>query len=396
MLTKLRIATLLLVAGLAVGGVQANLTDSHSFRGIIDFGDPNVGLFKQKLHSLTLPHAKNVVSITQFGDSHSAADFFTGELRTLLQAKYGNAGIGWVTPMSVPGQYHTGVSWKSKNWQLFSSRTINDRDFPMGGYIAEPTKNGGYIQVIPNTQADRWRIKLTFKPLHKSKIISLLDANNKPKWLNFTPKVNQWQSTSTVISAPFSVVANKGAVELGSLWLQKDNQPGVIVSMIGTNGAKQSIWQKWSGNWYEELKQSQSELVILEYGTNESFDANLHLDEYRHNLVANIRQIRQTLPKATVLLLSSPDTILVNAKGKGCSERQPPNYQKIRAIQQEVANTENTLYWDWQTAMGGNCIIEKWLILDLARPDLVHLTKQGYAESAKLFYQDLLEFVARK
>ena len=36
--------------------------------------------------------------ILQIGDSHTAADYFTGELRQKLQARYGNGGVGYLEP----------------------------------------------------------------------------------------------------------------------------------------------------------------------------------------------------------------------------------------------------------------------------------------------------------
>lgn len=374
----------------------ASISKNNIKAGIVNFGDPNVKIFKQSLHKLDNNIANHIVTLTQFGDSHSAADFFTGELRTLLQNKYGNAGIGWITPMYAAGQYHSEVTWKSNGWQLTSSRTVTDRDFPMGGYIADSIDNDSYIEVTPkNTDINTlWQAKLIIKPLHKSTTINLFDAEHKEKYLKFTQrnKIGKWQIEPVKISAPFIIHVNKNYAELGGIWLQRYKTSGVIVSMTGTNGAKQSIWQKWSPNWYDELAATNSDMIILEYGTNESFESMLDLSEYRQNLVENIRKIRKTLPKAVVLLISPPDTMLKTVKSDNIKERRPPNYYQIRHIQQQVAKQEKTLYWDWQTAMGGEGIIEKWLLLDLARPDLVHLTKKGYIESAKIFYNDLMAF----
>ena len=43
--------------------------------------------------------------ILQIGDSHTAADYFTGELRQKLQARYGNGGVGYLDA----GKPHIGV-----------------------------------------------------------------------------------------------------------------------------------------------------------------------------------------------------------------------------------------------------------------------------------------------
>lgn len=375
----------------------ASISENNVKTGIVNFGDPNVKIFKQNLHKLDNKIANHIVTLTQFGDSHSAADFFTGELRTLLQNKYGNAGIGWITPMFTAGQYHSEVTWKSSGWHLISSRTISDRDFPMGGYIADAIDNDGYIEVIPkNTDINTlWQAKLIIKPLHKTTTVNLFDADHEEKHIKFSQKnkIGKWQITPVKISAPFTISVDKDSAELGGIWLQRFRKSGIIVSMTGTNGAKQSIWQKWLPSWYEELAATNSDMIILEYGTNEAFESILDLSEYRQNLIDNIHKIRKTLPKAVVLLMSPPDTMLKTAKSNNIDERRPVNYYQIRKIQQQVAKQEKTLYWDWQTAMGGEGIIEKWLLLDLARPDLVHLTKKGYMESAKIFYNDLMTFI---
>lgn len=43
--------------------------------------------------------------ILQIGDSHTSADFFSGEVRRLLQQRYGNGGVGYLTA----GRPHIGV-----------------------------------------------------------------------------------------------------------------------------------------------------------------------------------------------------------------------------------------------------------------------------------------------
>ena len=47
---------------------------------VVDFGDPNAKQFAQRLNSLAKNKSSHrVIKIIQFGDSHSAADFFTAE-----------------------------------------------------------------------------------------------------------------------------------------------------------------------------------------------------------------------------------------------------------------------------------------------------------------------------
>src|SRR5215469_17361924 len=58
------------------------------------------------------------LSILQIGDSHTAADYFTGEVRRILQARYGNGGPGYL-PFGKPhpGIRHTDItSTLSAGW----------------------------------------------------------------------------------------------------------------------------------------------------------------------------------------------------------------------------------------------------------------------------------------
>jgi hypothetical protein len=49
-----------------------------------------------------LKKTKNgVVTVTQIGDSHIQADFFSGTMRQKLQLKYGNSGRGLIFPYHV-------------------------------------------------------------------------------------------------------------------------------------------------------------------------------------------------------------------------------------------------------------------------------------------------------
>lgn len=355
---------------------------------LTDFGDPNVKQLITRLNAIE-QYSNQVVTITQFGDSHTAADFFTGEFRQLMQKRYGNAGIGWITPIFVRGQYSTAVRWKNINWDLISSRTKNSIDYPMGGFIAKSTKVNASIQITPNVVDNRlWQAKLIVKTASNStNPLAIFDANGNQANIDYHPNSSSWQQLSATVKMPLTIRSAKD-VELGDIWLTRVNQPGVVVSAIGTNGVKQSIWQKWGDDWSKELAATQSDLVILEYGTNESFDKTLNLDEYRQNLVNNIRLVRSVLPKAVILLITPPDT-MVNR------EDIPPTFKAIKEIQKQVAKSEMTLLWDWQKAMGGNFAIKQWLLEGLARTDLIHQTPQGYKESAKMFYSDLMDFIEK-
>lgn len=81
---------------------------------------PALKHFFQQLERLEKGEIKQV-RIVHIGDSHLQADYFTGEMRTLLQQQFGNAGRGFVFPYKVantngPEDYRSGGwgAWESK------------------------------------------------------------------------------------------------------------------------------------------------------------------------------------------------------------------------------------------------------------------------------------------
>ncbi len=387
------------VQGCGVMAIAIMLSSCQTFDlnrgyGIIDYGNDNSEFLNKKMHQL-LTEKNTVVSIVQFGDAHTSTGYFTEALRNLMQQRFGNAGIGWVTPVGITEQKDLTVKRNAYQWDIVSSQTTSQSDFPMGGYIAKPKRNDAEIKVVLNSvKRDQglWDIRLMVKG--KTTIpISIIDSKGRAdltySMMNLAP--NQWRVMNAVTSMPFNIKADN-QVELGGLWLQKHDQSGVIVSAIGMKDAQLITWNQWSPQWFSELQTTNSDLVILEYGTNEAFDEKLDAKEYRKTLISSVKRIRKQLPNAVILLMSPPD-LMVKGKFQGtCLERKPVSYDKVKITQMEVARSESLLYWDWQKAMGGDCNIAKWQVEGLAEKDLIHLTPLGYEISAEMLYKSLLKY----
>ena len=88
--------------------------------------------------------------IVQLGDSHTAGDYFTNELRTRLQQQWGDGGIGWVYPNSVSGQRNAQVLHNSSGWQVLSNRNAR-AEFPLGGILNRSSGGGGSVTVNPRS-----------------------------------------------------------------------------------------------------------------------------------------------------------------------------------------------------------------------------------------------------
>jgi lysophospholipase L1-like esterase len=374
---------------------QENLSGFH------DFGDPNLDRLIGKMRVLQSGKAPPgmVLRITQFGDSHTASDTITSGLRRLFQARFGDAGIGWIAPMAVPGQSHRLVKYQSRGWTLSSSRQASDpsrqKTFPMGGYTATPVKAGARITVLPRGEnGDAWQARFVVK--HWKAPLVVKDANNRRIALKPPGPAGVWREVSvkTPLRLPFTISAGvPDAAELGGIWLEKNRSSGAVVSAIGANGTILKNWEYWSDphQWTDQLAASRSDMVIVAYGTNEAIRPDLDVADMKNVLRESLRTIRKALPDSVIVVVGAPDSLRVKERESfRCAERLFPMLREVKRAQLEVAREEKTLFWDWQAAMGGSCAIDAWFDEGLAKDDRTHLTMEGYHKSAEIFYRDLM------
>lgn len=379
---------------------------------------------------------KTVIRITQFGDSHTAADFFTGQLRKALQNQYGDAGIGWLSPIAVHGQRHNAITYQSNGWQLYDSRKTAKNDYPMGGYIAKAQSAAAKIIL-----SDR-------KPSSGKWLLRLLSKTNKLS--------EQWQLSNHTVNLPVTLFAVSENMKIGGIWLTRIPAQGVIVESVAANGAQNTLWDNWNHTWpSRDLAQfSRSDMVILAYGTNEAFNNTLNIQRFQSDILRRIRTIKQVLPHSVILIIGTPEsyqhrqaglasptlatqpgsissnstqvtkrqnsfseanypttlagvaamkakqrkaeikaapTSISKEQTDSCDRQRPPQLSRIQQVLADIARQQQVLYWDWQAAMGGKCQVNRLIEQGLMQKDGIHFTRSGYQHSAN----QLLSYLRR-
>ena len=347
---------------------------------LLNYDKNGTGRLAKKLQN----SASELTHIVVIGDSHTAADFLSGQIRTQLQNQFGNGGAGFISPLAVPGNRYSNVRFsKASGWATENSRHNKNSAFTLGGNIATPIAGNNQVSISITDGETASQVQA----LYRSKENSILNLQHQAVLLANTH--GQWQLSNPVhVPATFSVSLSGDDVQLGGFWLTSPEHHGVIVSSLGINGAQISMLDNWAVGWAGDLSQLNPDLVILAYGTNEAFNAKLSLEGYRKTLRRQIHKIRSASPDSAILLMS-PGSSIKNKSGKDCLQRQPPLLEGIIEVQKELAQSEHTLFWNWFDFMGGACGIERWATQGMARMDLIHLSAVGYQASANRLWKTL-------
>lgn len=437
--------------GIAAQTAQPQATPEPSQQS----SNSNITVLRQRFKALQQGE-QDVIRISQFGDSHSAADFFTGRLRKRLQARYGNAGIGWLAPLQIRGQRHALISYTQEGWQLLDSRYAvaedapaapKDHTYAMGGYTAIAEKPYAFIGLAGRQKplSGVWQVSILARqfalppPLSSSDVqagtealtpvvaaepaITVVDEAMNYRELPLQQQ-SGWQYLTTPSRLPLSIESNSAGLAIGGLWLEKDNARGVIVEPIAANGARNTLWDKWQPEAFvHALKQPRpSDLVILAYGTNESFNERLTAEEFDRDFGKRLEWIKQQLPDSVIVVIGAPESYLQSALlppdaeetstaesptaesptkqpqspptagdvQEDCQNFRPALLERIQQIQADLAIRYDALFWDWQAAMGGRCQVQQLIDAGLMQKDGVHFSIKGYQESADKF-ADFLE-----
>ncbi len=378
--------------------LSCSLAATAAPTAIEDFGDSNAKMLWQSFREVKQQKRQRPLRILQLGDSHTAGDYFTGQLRQSLQQEYGNAGIGWLTPGYIPNQRSAQVLMRHPSqWKLVDSKQQKHTGtFPLGGLLQKPSNNSALEMRIKDPQPQgKWTVHLWQQAPHKPWQIKL--PNGKIRQLTASDKNRAaWRHIEMPIDGSqlhgMKLLAPKGS-KLAGIVLDK-KAPGITLDALGITGSVSAVINRWDvATLKQQLSWRAHELIVLAYGTNEAFSNDFQQATYEDELVKSIRLLRKLNPKAAILLIGAPASAKTKpplSKGN-CRLPQPPALIRVQQSQRKIAQQEKTLYWDWAGAMGGNCIVEQWLKQkpELMRPDMVHLSKEGYYLSADRFYQAL-------
>jgi lysophospholipase L1-like esterase len=377
------------------------------------------------------------IRILQLGDSHTAADFFSGELRQRLQARFGIGGPGYLAAGAPRFGVRTGLFkvTASSGWTYQAlQKSDNTSQFWLSGFNTVSAATGNSITYSSDRLVTFDSIELdgirqpqggSIEIRLDGVLASTFDFNGpkiEPMVFRIRPQkkaIEQFRTLEIKTTSGGTVVLSSVAIY--------DSQSGVSLSSIGYPGATVGILNKFAPDLLsDDLRRIDPQIVILAFGTNEASNDMLRSEAYTSAYEQVLDKIKAALPSADIVIVGPPDGEERDNRCKGapaemdCRSVTPSSPAKIEAGQAshagpachwhqlvkltEVRNAENEIatrrglaYWNWASIMPQECGAHRWVTANppLMTPDHIHFTRGGYAMSADRFLPTLMPLVEK-
>jgi len=332
------------------------------------------------------------VSILHYGDSPTTADLITGDVRSLLQQRFGDAGHGYLLiakPWAWYGHRDTDIS--SRNWTISTAvGKMRSETYGLGGASFQGVSGASSHITLKDAAQSSMELSFLAQPDGGTVQISADDQPIATVDTAADTREPGWQTvpllagTKTVDIKPAS-----GHVELFGETFERQ-QHGILYDSLGLNGASTTVLSRGfnSDIWAAELKHTAPQLVVINYGTNESSFGSFVDRQYEGELRTAIQRIRNALPDVSILVMSPMD----RGQRSGIDEIETMDtIPRIVAIQKRVASDTRCAFFDTFNAMGGDGTMSRWYTGKprLVAADLIHPTPQGASIIAQIFVKDL-------
>jgi len=348
--------------------------------------------FYRGLQQLEAGKSKDHVRIAWLGDSHAAADFWTGGLRKALQARFGNGGPGFVH-LGYRDYRHDGVHvdvngrWRQRPKPPTSTLPYGDGNFGLGGiltagYADQPRAALKLVDKSLRNRTIRW--ELCYKLNNPQDAFGVRLGKKKSRAIKARGKLGLLRHLKLKGRGlqRLNVLPAGGKPEFCGVIIEPlpSEGAGVVLDTLGINGARYGTALAWSApHWGAELRRRKPALVVLEYGGNEAGDLKPRPLVYKRQLLRLIDRIRRVKSDVSCLVI-------------GLSDRTDRSQwvEPIRDAQREAAAEADCAFWDTYEKMGGKGSMRQWRADKRAYEDEIHFNLRGYYQLSKMLLTDLL------
>lgn len=323
--------------------------------------------------------ADSTFVVVHFGDSHIQMGHFSGTFEKNLQSAFGDAGHGMLFPYSACKSI--GPSSLKSNFSgiwTFNNITTNASKIPIGikgyGLKTEDTTAKFNFKFLTESNASPITAVSIFSGVSNYELAS--ETSQKAPLV--TPFSANWQTTmfyTDLKSTDFSFSLKKTAESQSEfafygVLFETAQHKGVQYHHCGVVGAKFLQITKNTPLLISQLAYVKPNLIILSYGSNESYEPTFDSETYIKEITKMINHIKAEIPGVDILITSAPDTKSNN--------QYPLHKNEINRALRKIAAITDAAFWDLDAVMGGDKTMDLWRDAGLAQKDKLHFFKSGY------------------
>jgi hypothetical protein len=328
---------------------------------------------------------KNILKIGLWGDSHTASGTFTDSLLEALRLPRAQTYPSFIAPtFNLKGIRHPlRRACLSEDWQLalaYRSPTEGPETYAKSLANIRTEAAGGFMWLdfrYPEAQTRvKWAdIHFSKDQADRSLVLGITVDDGPEAIVNLGPSTSRRlrvQSEQTFATLRLRLIA--GQIRIDGIAPVYAGKPQIIMDVFSIPGATAKGWRVVNT---AHLRQQDPlgvgyDVVILQSGTNESLDPDFKIGLYESQLSASITRLKTAYPQARCVLIGPPD-----------AKRSSNTLRLINDSQYRLASAKGCTHWHWQKAMGGPGSAQRWLTKDWMQADLLHLTPEGYTQSAR-------------
>ncbi|HTM14244.1 MAG TPA: GDSL-type esterase/lipase family protein [Bryobacteraceae bacterium] len=337
------------------------------------------------------------VHIIHYGDSPTTADLITADARALLQHEFGDGGVGFVL-MARPWAWynHRGIDMSGSNWKIDvgGNSTIKDGLNGLGAVS---------FRGAPGA-VSHWKVKTAHRSVEIAYLVEPqggvfeVEADGNPIGTGsstvapgehpFTPGYATFDIPPG--TAEIGLKVTSGSVRFYGADFRKG--PGVVYSSLGINGANVTLLSNAfnEAHWAAQLRHYKPDLIIVNYGTNESGFPNFVDSTWGHEMRKTVARLQRAVPEASILLMSPMDR---GAKGVNGEIATISTMPRLVATESKIAADTGVAFFDTFEAMGGSGTMGRWYTSEprLVGSDYIHPMPAGARIVGELLFSALRE-----
>ena len=340
-----------------------------------------------------------ITRIGHYGDSSIATDLITSTVRDNLQARFGDAGHGFVLAAKGYIPYkHRGVL-QSSNPDSWETREVVRRQDRAGRYgyggVQSRALRGAWARIGTAKRGDIGRRASRFDIYYEEqprggKFSVRLDDEKREV---VSTKADAQGDAVYTIEAPDGPhvielrYSRGGPVDFYGVVIERDG-PGVVYDSLGLVGARANRLLNFdAAHIKSQLERRGVNLIVLGFGGNEASDDRTE-DHFYEDYVEVLGRMRQGREDLGCLVFSPLD----QAHRERGRIRTLPTIPPIIEAQRRAAFESGCAFYDTWQAMGGEDAMRHWYEARprLAMGDFRHATPAGYEIIGNMFYKAIL------